>query len=85
MLEILKKHDEHKSHLDFLAYSGYESLGCIEVQSVEMLEKDGKKYNIMDENLPDISYTSIYKKVCSYTHYDGSNHNKECHCPRQSY
>ena len=61
VIEVLKKDPEHEGYLNFIL-THYDSLGCVKLQSVEVLEKNGKKYNIMDENLTDISYTSIYNR-----------------------
>ena len=61
VIEVLKKDPEHEGYLNFIL-THYDSLGCVKLQSVEVLDKNGKKYNIMDENLTDISYTSIYNR-----------------------
>ena len=62
VINILQKDPQHEKSLEFYMRAGYNNLGCVKLKSVEMLDKNGKKYNIMDENLTDISYTSIYNR-----------------------
>ena len=63
--ELLENDDDFKNEYESIRYH-YDSIGCIKIKSVEVVNDKGEKYNIMNENLTDADENvSIYH---SYIH-----------------
>ena len=62
-IELLENDDDFKNQYEAIRYH-YDSIGCLKIKSVEMVNDKGEKYNIMDDNL-----TNADENVSIYHNY----------------
>lgn len=63
-LDLLSKDEEVSSTLEFLR-TYYDDLACVKIRSVDLVNKNGEKFDIMTENLTEASNISIYHNYIS--------------------
>ena len=64
IIQLLKTDDEFRDMFDTLT-EHYDKFACIKIKSVELVDKDGKHFDIMTENLTDASNVSIFHNYIS--------------------
>ena len=67
IIELLSKDNDFDGLVESLKHYGYHEnlFDAIKIQQVETINKNGEKFNIMDESLTDISHISIYHRYVS--------------------
>ena len=65
VIELLNKDKDFKEMVDDLTKYYDNLFDAIKIQQVEVVNKKGEKFNIMDESLTDISHISIYHRYVS--------------------
>ena len=64
IIQLLNTDDEFRDMFDTLT-EHYDKFACIKIKSVELVDKDGKHFDIMTENLTDASNVSIFHNYIS--------------------
>lgn len=59
IIKLLRQDEDFDSHITYHE-AFYDTLGYIKIRSVDVANENGEKFDIMTENLTDVSNVSIY-------------------------